>query len=211
MQVEHRMPCAWADVVHGAVTVLDAALAADLGSNEVAISDDLGIPWLGFFQADQMLLGDDEHVRGRLRIDVLENVDLVIFVYLLRRDLARNDLAKQAVRIHESVCPKASADHGNSCTWGLASSGQPSFDRALTPIGLLPDDNGWICEADVHRCFGVSRRRLTRLRQHVLLFPTLKGEAECLCLRWWKSKTSLSRRVNPPVHASWSYSEQPGT
>jgi len=40
-------------------------------------------------------LRDHEHVRRRLRIDVVECHDVLVFVHLLRRDLAGGDAAKE--------------------------------------------------------------------------------------------------------------------
>src|SRR5713101_5603696 len=48
-------------------------------------------------QVLQVFLRDQEDVRGRLRIDVLKSQDPIVFVDLLGRDLARHDLAKDAL------------------------------------------------------------------------------------------------------------------
>jgi hypothetical protein len=100
VQVKHGVTGAGADVEHCAVAILDTALAPNPRSNEIAISDDLGIFGLSLLEADNVLLGNDEHMRGRLRADVFEGEDLVVFIHLLGRDLARNNLAKEAVWIH---------------------------------------------------------------------------------------------------------------
>jgi hypothetical protein len=44
-----------------------------------------------------VLLGDDERVHGGFGLDVVECVEKVVFVYLLRRNIAGDDLAEQAV------------------------------------------------------------------------------------------------------------------
>ena len=49
MQMEYGLSGAGADVEDGAVSLLDVALAGDLGGGEVAAADDFGVGRLGFF------------------------------------------------------------------------------------------------------------------------------------------------------------------
>ena len=50
-------------------------------------------------------LGDDEHVRGRLRIDVIEGENKVVLVNDLRRDFASNDfLEERHAALHDHEC-----------------------------------------------------------------------------------------------------------
>ena len=100
VEMEHRLPCARANVVHRAVSALNAALASDLRGDELAVAEDLSVFRRGFLQSNHVPFGDDQHVRRRLGIDVLEDVHFVVLVHLLRRDLAGDDLAKEAVFIH---------------------------------------------------------------------------------------------------------------
>ena len=50
-------------------------------------------------------LGDDEHVRGRLRIDVIEGENKVVLVNDLCRDFASNDfLEERHAALHDHEC-----------------------------------------------------------------------------------------------------------
>jgi hypothetical protein len=89
-------------VEHGAVAILDPALAGNFGGYQLAVADQVGIFRLGFFQVDYVPLGDNEDMRGRLRIDVLEGEGALVFVHFLRRDSSRYDVAKQ------TICHKSS-------------------------------------------------------------------------------------------------------
>lgn len=99
VKVEHRLSGAGADVEDGAVSVLDFALAGDLSGGEMAAPDEFRISQFSFFQSRKMFLGDDEDVRGRLRIDVFEGEDMVVFVNFFRRDVSTNDAAEEAIGI----------------------------------------------------------------------------------------------------------------
>ena len=54
------------------------------------------------FRAANVFLGDHEHVRRRLRIDVLERKGVLVFVDFLGRNFTGNDAAEQAV-FHDDV------------------------------------------------------------------------------------------------------------
>src|SRR5262249_32333667 len=94
MQMKYRLPCPPTSVVHRAIPVLDLPLALDLCCPQLAISEQLGVVAGRFLQSHDVLLRHDEHVRRRLRIDVLEGERLFVFVDLLRRDLTGDDLAE---------------------------------------------------------------------------------------------------------------------
>jgi hypothetical protein len=49
MKVEDALACVRADVVHRPIAILDTALAAEPGRDEVAVPNDLGFLRLGFF------------------------------------------------------------------------------------------------------------------------------------------------------------------
>ena len=88
VEVEDRLSRARADVENGAVSLLEVALACNLGGGEVAAADDCGISGVSFLQSGKMLLRNNEDVRGRLRIDVFKHKDPIVFVDFLRWDLA---------------------------------------------------------------------------------------------------------------------------
>ena len=98
VEVEDRLSRARADVENGAVSLLDVALACNLGGGEVAAADDCGISGVSFLQSGKMLFRNNEDVRGRLRIDVFEGEDVGVFVNFLGGNLAAENAAKEAVR-----------------------------------------------------------------------------------------------------------------
>ena len=91
------MSGAGTDVEDGAVALLDVALAGNLGRSEVAAADDFGVGGLGFFQSSKMFLGNDEDVRGGLRVDVFEGEDVVVLVNFPGRNFTGEDAAEEAV------------------------------------------------------------------------------------------------------------------
>src|SRR3954468_23196515 len=97
MEMEHALSRAGTDVVDRPVSIFDLALARELRRDQLAVAEDLRVLRLGFLQSDHVFFGDDQHVRGRLRIDVLEGEGSLVFVDLLRGDLAGDDLAEQTV------------------------------------------------------------------------------------------------------------------
>jgi len=99
VEVEDGLSGAGADVEHGAVSVLDIALAGDLGGGEVTSADNFGVGGLGFFESGEMFFGNDEDVSGSLRVDVFEGEDVVVFVDFFRGDFAAEDAAEEAVGI----------------------------------------------------------------------------------------------------------------
>ncbi len=98
MEVEDGLSGTRADVEDGAVSPLDVALAGDVGGGEVATADDFGVGGLGLFQSGKVFLGDDENVRGGLRVDVFEGEDVVVLVNFLGGDFTAEDAAEEAVR-----------------------------------------------------------------------------------------------------------------
>ena len=49
--------------------------------------------------AGDVQLGDDQKMDGRPGVDVMEREDVLVFVHLARRNLARNDFAKNTVGV----------------------------------------------------------------------------------------------------------------
>src|ERR1035438_3663275 len=76
--MEHRLSRLGADVVYRAVPVLDPAFASEFRGNQLAIAEQLSVFRSGLFQPDNMSLGNDQHMRRGLGIDVLENEHLFI-------------------------------------------------------------------------------------------------------------------------------------
>ena len=103
MHVEDGLARFRSDVEHGAVAVFDAALAADFGGSQMEPSYQFGILLLSFLQAANVLFWDDQHVRWRLRVDVLECEGVVVFVDFLGGNLAHDDSAEEAVSHRKSA------------------------------------------------------------------------------------------------------------
>lgn len=99
VKMEHRLSGAGADVENGAVSMLNVALAGDLGGGEVAAADDFGVGGLGLLQSGEMFLGDDENVGGGLRVDVFEGEDVVVLVDFFGGNFAAEDAAEKAIRL----------------------------------------------------------------------------------------------------------------
>jgi hypothetical protein len=97
VEVEDGLSGAGADVEDGAVSLLDVALAGDLGGGEVAAPDDFGVAGLSLFQSGKMLLGNDEDMGGRLCVDVFKGEDVFVLVNSLGGNLAAEDAAEKAV------------------------------------------------------------------------------------------------------------------
>jgi hypothetical protein len=96
MKMKHGLPRTRADIEHGAIPILDIALPGDLGGDQVAAADQLRVFQLRFLQSREMLLGDDENVRRRLRIHIFERKDLLILMDLPGGNFSTNDAAEQA-------------------------------------------------------------------------------------------------------------------
>jgi len=96
VEVEYGLASAGSNVEDGAVSLLDVALAGDVRGGEVATADEFGVGGCGFLQSVEMLFRDDEDVSRRLRADVFEGEDVVVFVDLLCGDLAADDAAEKA-------------------------------------------------------------------------------------------------------------------
>lgn len=98
MEVEDGLSGAGADVHDSAIAVFDGALAGDVGGGELAAADEVGILGLGFLQAGNVFFGNDENMRGALRVEIFEGEGVVVFVDFLGRDFAAHDATKQAIR-----------------------------------------------------------------------------------------------------------------
>src|ERR1044071_4528220 len=97
VQVEGWLARVWTHVVHGAKAVLQLALARYLGRNQLAIANQFGIGLRRLINPDNMLLGDDQNVRRRLRLDVFKDESLLVFINFLGRNFAGDDLAEEAI------------------------------------------------------------------------------------------------------------------
>src|SRR5262249_37393733 len=83
VQMEDCLSGVRADVINGAKAVIKLALAGEFGGNELAIADQLRVSLGRLINANDVLLGDDENVRWRSRLDVFKGEDSVVFVHFL--------------------------------------------------------------------------------------------------------------------------------
>ena len=95
--MENGLSGTGADVKDSAVSLLDVALAGDLGGGQVAASNDFGVRGLGLLQSCKVFFGNDQDVCGGLRIDVFKGEDMVVFVNFFCGNLATDDAAEKAV------------------------------------------------------------------------------------------------------------------
>lgn len=52
-------------------------------------------------RANKMFFGDDQEMNRRLRRDIVEGKDVIVFIEFIRRDLTSNNLTEKAVFIHD--------------------------------------------------------------------------------------------------------------
>jgi len=97
MQVKHGLAGTGPDIEHRAVPVFNAALARNVRSCEMTAANGFRVFGLSFFQSADMLLGNDQHVRRRLRVDVLKRVGVFILVNFLRGNFTGDNPAEQTV------------------------------------------------------------------------------------------------------------------
>jgi hypothetical protein len=88
VKMKHGLPRTRTYIEHSAVSLLDIPLARNFGRREVAEPDQFRVVSLGLFQSGKMFLGDDEHMRGRLRIDVFEGEHMLVLINFFRGNLA---------------------------------------------------------------------------------------------------------------------------
>jgi hypothetical protein len=114
VQMKDRLPCSRTDVEDSTVTMLDIVLAGDPSGHQMTTADDFGVGILSLFQTSKVPLGNDEDVRGCLRVDVFKRENVLVFVNLLRRNFAADDAAEKAIRVsHLSTCRKDTIEAAN--------------------------------------------------------------------------------------------------
>ena len=97
MQMRHALSRLLADVGHDAVT-LNALLLGELGNDLEDVRDDGAVLFVHARDRCDVRLRDHKKVHRRLRRDVVEGIAEVVLVDLVRRDVARDDLAEQTIR-----------------------------------------------------------------------------------------------------------------
>jgi hypothetical protein len=95
--MENCLSRVWAHVVDRAKSVFQLALAGDLCRYQLAVANQFRVSFGGLVNADNMFLGDNQHVCRRLRLDVFKRKCLFVFINLFRRNFSGDDLAEEAV------------------------------------------------------------------------------------------------------------------
>src|ERR1051325_4263160 len=100
VDVEHRLPGGLAVVGDDAVAIrLEVEVAGDLGDAVKGHADDRSLALVERVERGDVPARDDQAVRRRLRVDVVESDGDVVLELLLRRDLAGDDAAEEATVI----------------------------------------------------------------------------------------------------------------
>src|SRR5207245_10163947 len=110
--MEDLLACSLANVGHGAKAIFNAALAGNVRSSQMASANCVGIFTRGFFQSTNVSFGDDQHMRRRLGIDVLECKRVLVFIDFLCGILSTNNTAEETVfNATSSLTYWKSSDH----------------------------------------------------------------------------------------------------
>ena len=96
MQMEHALTRLLSDVGDHAEAV-HAALLGNLRNDLKAVRYNRAVGRINGGNRLDVLLGDHEKMRGRLRVDVVESVAEVILVHLARRNIAGDDFTEQTI------------------------------------------------------------------------------------------------------------------
>ena len=82
MNVKDGLSGAGPDIVNRAIARLNVAFAAQLSGDQLHVAKDRRVVSFGFFQSGNVFLGNNEKVRGRLRMNVFEDKNAIVFIYL---------------------------------------------------------------------------------------------------------------------------------
>jgi len=97
MHVKHGLSGFRSDVKDSAIAIFDSAFSSDFSRCKVKAPNEFSIFRLGFVQSAHMFLRNNQHVRGRLGVDVFEGEGVFIFMYFPGRHFAFNDPAKETI------------------------------------------------------------------------------------------------------------------
>src|SRR5437660_256297 len=78
--MEDGLACSLANVEHGAIAIFNAALAGNVRSSQMASANCIGILARSFCQPANGFFGNDQHMRRRLRIDVVKCKRVLVFI-----------------------------------------------------------------------------------------------------------------------------------
>lgn len=95
--MEHRLSRQWSHVEYRPVAFFDVPLTGDLRRYQVAMTDEFCIFRLRFLESHDVPSRNNQHVRRRLRMDILKRVHLRVFKDFLVRQFAAHNAAEKTV------------------------------------------------------------------------------------------------------------------
>lgn len=101
VEVVDGLAAVGAGVEHQAVAVGEVLGAGDFAGGVEKLAEDGGVVLGGVRVRGEVVLGDDEDVRGRLGVDVREGESLLVFVEAVDGDFAGDDFAEEAAHSSE--------------------------------------------------------------------------------------------------------------
>ncbi|MCU1255531.1 MAG: hypothetical protein JWM83_1830 [Candidatus Angelobacter sp.] len=103
MQMENCLACVRTHVIDRTESVLQFAFPSYLCRDQLAIAHQFRIRFRSLVNAHNMFLGDDQHMRRRLRFDVFKRKGLFVFVNFFSRNFSGDDFAEKTVS-HNREC-----------------------------------------------------------------------------------------------------------
>ena len=94
--MEHALSRLLTDVGHNA-EALQTHLFRDLGDHLEAMRHDRAVGRVHRSDRLDMLLGDHEKMRRRLRVDVIEGIALLVLIDFFRGNFSRGDFTEQTI------------------------------------------------------------------------------------------------------------------
>src|SRR5215470_17580270 len=117
VQVEDGLASAAAGVDYRAVAALQFSFSRDLRGYHGHGSEHSFVFRARFCQRRKMLLGTNQNMRGRLRINVLEGKNVGVFIHHFGGNLFSCDFAEQAICAHGSPSGSGSSIRMTSVVW----------------------------------------------------------------------------------------------
>lgn len=97
MQVKDRLARIRTDVIDRAEAIFNVAFACNLCRHNLAIAHQFRVFFRRLINSGNMLLGNNQHVRWGLRIDIFKRKRLLVFINFFSRNFAGNDLTEKAI------------------------------------------------------------------------------------------------------------------
>ncbi|HTA59108.1 MAG TPA: hypothetical protein VK805_13175 [Candidatus Baltobacteraceae bacterium] len=94
VEMENGLAGAGAVVEYGAVAGQEIALGGEFGSYQLQLAKQRLVGGLGIVQRDEMFLGANQNVHGRLRVDVFEGEHVLVLIDELGGNLFRANFAE---------------------------------------------------------------------------------------------------------------------